>query len=233
MRMVLCVWQLVYLALALALPAVGVAAVYLLLRWREGLTFPLTPVHFAHASLNESATTISRKLATGSYSSVEMVQAFMDQVWGGGAASVIRPMCGVASVVELHAPGERGLRPPPPPPPPAPCHPPRPRLSHPQIERVNPHINAVCHKRFEAALKEARAADEALKSRDGRVWLRAVGLAEPPGGGPLPLPPFLGVPCTVKECFAVEGLPQSSGARTYACEARLHPLLLPLCLLFI
>ncbi|MEB2312793.1 MAG: amidase [Sorangiineae bacterium] len=61
-----------------------------------------------------------------------------------------------------------------------------------QIERVNPRINAVVRERFGAARCEADAADERRRA-----------------GGELP--PLHGVPCTVKECFALTGMPQSAG----------------------
>ena len=63
------------------------------------------------------------------------------------------------------------------------------------LERVNPGINAVVVKRYD----EARdAADEA----DARVA---------GAGDPGELPPFLGVPCTIKESIAVRGLPCCAG----------------------
>jgi fatty acid amide hydrolase 2 len=49
--------------------------------------------------------------------------------------------------------------------------------------------------RFEAALAEAGAADERVRLAGGREAL----------------PPFLGVPCTIKESFAVEGMPNAAG----------------------
>lgn len=61
-----------------------------------------------------------------------------------------------------------------------------------RIERVNPSLNAVVHTRFAAAREEARRADERVAKE-----------ANPP--------PFLGVPCTIKEFFAVEGAPQTGG----------------------
>ncbi|MEZ4371375.1 MAG: amidase [Polyangiaceae bacterium] len=61
-----------------------------------------------------------------------------------------------------------------------------------QIERTNPQTNAVVKKRYEAARQEADAAD--LKVQSGEE-----------------LPAFHGVPCTIKECFAFTGMPQSSG----------------------
>jgi fatty acid amide hydrolase 2 len=59
-----------------------------------------------------------------------------------------------------------------------------------KIEAVNPRLNAVVADRFEAALAEADRADA---RRD-----------EPVG-------PLHGVPCTIKECFALTGMPNSSG----------------------
>lgn len=61
-----------------------------------------------------------------------------------------------------------------------------------QIERVNPVINAVVATRFDEARREADTADAAL----ARGELRG---------------PFHGVPCTIKECFAFAGMPQTSG----------------------
>ena len=63
------------------------------------------------------------------------------------------------------------------------------------IERINPGLNAMVRPRFDAARAEAAAAD---------ARVAAAGEAEL-------LPPLLGVPCTIKECFGVEGMPQSSG----------------------
>ncbi|MBC7171753.1 MAG: amidase, partial [Polyangiaceae bacterium] len=62
------------------------------------------------------------------------------------------------------------------------------------LERVNPRVNAVVATRFEAARAEADAAD-ALRARSGKNAL----------------PPLHGVPCTIKECFEFEGMPQTSG----------------------
>ena len=64
-----------------------------------------------------------------------------------------------------------------------------------QIQRVNPTINAVVRERFDDALAEADQADEDLKTKN-----------------PSELPAFHGVPCTIKECFGLTGMPQSSGA---------------------
>lgn len=59
-----------------------------------------------------------------------------------------------------------------------------------QIKAVNPGLNAVVAERFEVALAEADLAD----ARRGE----AVG-------------PLHGVPCTIKECFALTGMPNASG----------------------
>lgn len=63
------------------------------------------------------------------------------------------------------------------------------------IERVNPCINAVVETRFDAARAEADAADALLARRAGEASL----------------PPLLGVPCSIKENFAVAGMRQTSG----------------------
>ncbi|WP_437900798.1 amidase [Sorangium sp. So ce124] len=62
------------------------------------------------------------------------------------------------------------------------------------IERVNPTLNAMVADRFEAARAEARAVDAHLDQ-----------------GGAAGAPPFLGVPCSIKESFAVAGMPNSAG----------------------
>jgi fatty acid amide hydrolase 2 len=64
-----------------------------------------------------------------------------------------------------------------------------------RIELVNPVLNAVVADRFARARAEADAAD---------ARARAAGA----GDG---LPPLFGVPCTIKECFRLEGMPNSSG----------------------
>jgi len=63
-----------------------------------------------------------------------------------------------------------------------------------RIERVNPALNAVVAERFERALEEARAAEARLvrTPRDE-------------------LPPLFGVPCTIKDFYAVTGMPQTGG----------------------
>lgn len=61
-----------------------------------------------------------------------------------------------------------------------------------RVEQVNPRIRAVVAERFDAARAEADAADAAVAA----------------GGD---LPPLHGVPCTIKEAFAVRGMPWTSG----------------------
>src|SRR5690242_8764688 len=63
------------------------------------------------------------------------------------------------------------------------------------LHRVNPLLNALVADRFEDARAEAELAD-------ARVAAAA------PGD---PLPPLLGVPCTVKEAVAIAGMPNSAG----------------------
>jgi fatty acid amide hydrolase 2 len=62
------------------------------------------------------------------------------------------------------------------------------------IERVNPLLNAVVRTRFDEARREADAADALVRT-----------------AAPGDLPPFHGVPCTIKECFALTGMPQTGG----------------------
>ena len=63
------------------------------------------------------------------------------------------------------------------------------------LDRVNPRINAVVAQRREEARAEAKAADERIAA------------ARPDEE----LPPFLGVPCTIKESISLEGMPLSAG----------------------
>ncbi len=63
-----------------------------------------------------------------------------------------------------------------------------------RLRAVGPRLNAVVRQRFAGALAEARRVDERLRA----------GLDEPP-------PPYWGVPCTIKEAFAVTGMPWSAG----------------------
>jgi len=63
-----------------------------------------------------------------------------------------------------------------------------------RIERVNPRLNAVVRERFDAARQEAVDADRLAEM---------VPAAD--------LPPFHGVPCSIKESCALRGMPNSSG----------------------
>jgi len=64
------------------------------------------------------------------------------------------------------------------------------------IERANARVNALVATRFEEARADAEAADACVRAAED----------------PTALPPFLGVPCTIKESFAVGGMPNSSGS---------------------
>ncbi|MCZ6463206.1 MAG: amidase, partial [Proteobacteria bacterium] len=63
-----------------------------------------------------------------------------------------------------------------------------------RIEQVNPALNAVVRDRFEQARLEAKQADDRVLSEESST-----------------LPPLLGVPCTIKESIALEGMPNSCG----------------------
>ncbi|MFN8601808.1 MAG: amidase family protein [Candidatus Binatia bacterium] len=63
-----------------------------------------------------------------------------------------------------------------------------------QIERVNPRLNAVVRTRFDEARAEAGRADE-LRARARAPRTSSVH----------------GAPCTIKECFALTGMPNASG----------------------
>ncbi len=63
-----------------------------------------------------------------------------------------------------------------------------------RIERVNPLLNALVEQRFELARAEAKAAGERLAREPHEA-----------------LPPFLGLPCTIKEFFSVEGMIKTGG----------------------
>ncbi len=64
-----------------------------------------------------------------------------------------------------------------------------------RLQAINPLLNALIAQRFDAARREARAAEELLmRERD-----------------PHALPPLFGLPCTIKEFFAVEGMPNTGG----------------------
>ncbi len=63
-----------------------------------------------------------------------------------------------------------------------------------RLRRSNPSMRAMVRDRFSAARAEARRADER------RVQ-----------GGRVKPPPLAGVPCSIKECFALTGMPQTAG----------------------
>lgn len=63
-----------------------------------------------------------------------------------------------------------------------------------QLRRAQPRTHAVVRDRYDDALREAREADERLRRE-----------------GPEGLPPLHGVPCTIKESFAVTGMPFTAG----------------------
>src|SRR3954462_135247 len=78
-----------------------------------------------------------------------------------------------------------------------------------RARHLNPELKAIAADRFEAALDEADAADER-----GAAWRAARGAGADPSGLDSradELPPFLGVPCTIKESFAVDGMPNAAG----------------------
>ena len=62
------------------------------------------------------------------------------------------------------------------------------------IQSVNPTLNAVVADRFDAARGEAAEADRTLAA-----------------AGPEAVGPLHGVPCTIKECFQLTGMPQTGG----------------------
>src|SRR3954468_3787626 len=66
-----------------------------------------------------------------------------------------------------------------------------------RARRLNPELKAIAADRFEAALADAEAADARVQAARG--------------SGAEDLPPFLGVPCTIKESFAVAGMPNAAG----------------------
>ena len=72
-----------------------------------------------------------------------------------------------------------------------------------QIVAVNPALNAAVAQRFAAAREEAAAADARLVAWRAARASGAGGTCEPP--------PLLGVPFSVKEAFAVTGMPNTAG----------------------
>ena len=69
-----------------------------------------------------------------------------------------------------------------------------------RIKNINKQINAVARQRFEEALQEAREIDEMIQILTDE---ERENLAE--------IKPFLGVPFTAKEAFAIRGMPNCSG----------------------
>ena len=69
-----------------------------------------------------------------------------------------------------------------------------------RIKEVNPLLNCVVDTRFEAAMEEADEVDKLVRSSSDEQ-LRRLRKEKP----------FLGVPFTVKECFAVTGLSWTAG----------------------
>jgi fatty acid amide hydrolase 2 len=63
-----------------------------------------------------------------------------------------------------------------------------------RARRVNPALNAIVRDRYDAALREAALADE---------WTSSIHRDD--------LPVLHGVPCTIKEAYALEGMPNTSG----------------------
>ncbi|XP_056298616.1 fatty-acid amide hydrolase 2-B [Pseudoliparis swirei] len=68
-----------------------------------------------------------------------------------------------------------------------------------RIQEVNPFLNAVIKDRFDAALQEATQVDKLIEEETGGEEVLEDRL------------PFLGVPLSVKEAFAVQGMPFTSG----------------------
>src|SRR6476661_4326906 len=62
-----------------------------------------------------------------------------------------------------------------------------------RARQLNPELKAIAADRFEAALADADEADARIRAAGGD------------------LPPFLGVPSTIKESFAVKGMPNAAG----------------------
>ncbi|XP_045581637.2 fatty-acid amide hydrolase 2 isoform X1 [Procambarus clarkii] len=68
-----------------------------------------------------------------------------------------------------------------------------------RIKEINPILNCVVDNRFDEALEDAKAAD--LLIRSGTIDVKTLEETKP----------FLGVPFTTKDCFAVKGLRQTAG----------------------
>ncbi len=74
-----------------------------------------------------------------------------------------------------------------------------------RLRAIGPRLNAVAVPRFEEALEEAEEADARIAA----------------AADDEELPPYLGVPCTIKEAISVAGMPNSTGLierRDFRCE---------------
>src|SRR4051812_8621919 len=78
---------------------------------------------------------------------------------------------------------------------------------------LNPELKAIAADRFEAALAEADAVDARIQEwHGGDASARDASGRDASGrdaSAGKALPPFLGVPCTIKESFALEGMPNA------------------------
>lgn len=79
-----------------------------------------------------------------------------------------------------------------------------------RLRESHERLNAVAVERYEAALAQARACDQQI----AKNALRRRSAED--------LPPLLGVPFTVKESIALEGMPQTAGVRARLGQAATH-----------
>jgi hypothetical protein len=80
------------------------------------------------------------------------------------------------------------------------------RMFYDHVQRVNPLLNAAVGCRFQEALREALEAD----ARVAQAY-RSPGGTNAVSRALEQLPPFHGVPCTIKECIAVRGMKHTAG----------------------